>query len=105
MNAGEARAEMMACVSALREQLAGSDPGHRAALAAEARRQVERVRKRFKRRIDEQASRRFGFSIQGIERKLAEVTAEALAAVDAATGGPVEPGAAPDPARKAGPGR
>ena len=92
MNIGETRAEMLAYVAELREQIAATaDPDRRPALADKARRRIERARKRFKRRIDEQASRRFGFTVHaraGIERKLAQVTAEAMAAVTAAAGKP-----------------
>jgi hypothetical protein len=51
-------------------------------------REIRRIRKRFKRSIDEMARRRVGFSVnarEGIERKLAEVTGEALEQVDRAS--------------------
>jgi hypothetical protein len=88
MNVSDTRAAMLECAAELRERLAAtSDPARRAALVASARRQVERLRKAFKRRIDTRAVSRYGFAVnarEGIERRLAEVTAEALVAVDAA---------------------
>ena len=81
MNVTDTRHEMLAGVTALRERLLSeSDPTERPALVEAARRRIERIRKRFKRAIDERASRRFGFSVnarEGIEQKLAEATAEA----------------------------
>ena len=98
---------MLACVAALRERLAGTtDPDRRAALVSAARRQVERLRKAFKRRIDARAVSQYGFSVnarEGIERRLSEVTAEALAAVDEAGSAGAEPGTAPDGAAKPAP--
>ena len=100
MNVREARREMLACVAHLRERLAATpDPARRAALADDARRGIERARRRFKRLIDERASRRHGFAIhcrEGIERTLAEVTAAALAAVAVAVATDAEPDAAAD---------
>ncbi len=91
MNVGDTRAEMLAYVAELRARLAGTEnPTDRAALAEVARRRIEAARKRFKRRIDEQASKRFGFTVNaraGIVRKLTDVTAEALAAITAAADG------------------
>jgi hypothetical protein len=88
MNVSDTRSEMLACVAELRQRLATMpDLARRADLADMTRRQIERLRKRFKHRIDEKASQRFGFSInarEGIERELAEATAIALAAVEQA---------------------
>lgn len=90
MNITATRSEMLACAIALREKLAGvSDPAERLALAERTRRQIERIRKRFKRKIDERASHRFGFAVherEGIEGELAKATASALASVDASLG-------------------
>ncbi|HZY90264.1 MAG TPA: hypothetical protein VFE78_35910 [Gemmataceae bacterium] len=101
MNVTDTRDEMLACVAELRRRLAAvPDPAGRADLADEARRKIERLRKRFKRRIDEKSSRRFGFPInsrEGIERRLAEATATALAAVEQAVVDHAEPPAAPGP--------
>jgi hypothetical protein len=86
MNVTGARSEMSACVDALRERLQSEcRPARRTALMDAARREIRRIRKRFKRSIDEMARRRVGFSVnarEGIERKLTEVTAEALKQVD-----------------------
>jgi hypothetical protein len=83
---------MLGCVAALRDKLAGaSDPAERLALAERTRRRIERIRKRFKRKIDERARDRFGFGFavherEGIEGELAKATTAALASVDAALG-------------------
>ena len=56
MNVADTRSEMLACVAELRERLAAtSDQALRVVLADNARQQIERARKRFKRRIDEKA--------------------------------------------------
>jgi hypothetical protein len=95
MNVADTRSEMLACVDELRQRLAATpDPARRTGLADETRRQIERLRKRFKHRIDEKANQRFGFSInarEGIERKLAEATAIALAAVEQALADHAQP--------------
>jgi hypothetical protein len=101
MNVADTRSEMLVCVAELRQRLSATpDPARRVGLAGKARRQIERLRKRFKQRIDERASQRFGFAInerEGIERKLAEAAATALAAVEQAVAGHAEPpAAAPD---------
>jgi hypothetical protein len=96
MNVREARREMKACVADFRARLAATpEPARQAALVDETNRHIERARKRFKRLIDEKASRRFGFSTngrEGIERMLAEVTAAALAAVAAAVASDADSG-------------
>jgi hypothetical protein len=88
MNVSATRAEMLACAAALRDRLPeATDPDRREELVSAARLQVERLRKAFKRRIDARATSRYGFSVnarEGIERRLSEVTAEALAAVNEA---------------------
>jgi hypothetical protein len=88
MNVADTRAEMMACVEALRARLAAlRSQAARGEIVAAARREIGRLRKQFKRRIDQQAARRFGFAIhgrEGIERGLAEATAAALALVEEA---------------------
>jgi hypothetical protein len=88
MNVNETRSEMLACVSALREQLVGvSDRAERAMFAERTRRQIEAIKKRFKRKIDERAGRQFGFAVnerQGIEAELAKATAATLALVKTA---------------------
>jgi len=88
MNVADTRSAMLACVAELRQRLAAiRDPDRRARLADETRRQIEQLRKLFKHRIDEKASQRFGFAIngrKGIERKLSEATVIALAAVEKA---------------------
>ena len=89
MNIAETRLEMMACVEALRQRLVDEpNPDRRLRLVHATRRAVHRLRKQFKRTIDERA--RFGFAInerEGIERKLAEAAAAALTAIDETAGG------------------
>ena len=94
MNIAGTRAEMLACVFALRKKLVGvSDPAERTVLAEQARRQIKRIKKRFKHIIDERSGHRFGFAVherEGIESELAKATAAALASVEEAVGQPAE---------------
>jgi hypothetical protein len=82
MNVADTRREMLACATALRERLRSeSGVTERSALVEAARKRIERLRKQFKRTIDERASRRFGFALnerEGVEEKLAAATIEAL---------------------------
>jgi hypothetical protein len=91
MNIAKTRLEMMACVEALRQRLADEpDPARRLRLVHATRRAVHRLRKRFKRTIDERAASFGGFAInerEGIERKLAEAAAAAMTAIDETAGG------------------
>ncbi len=90
MQIAETRNEMLAVVEAARLALAATNaPARREQAIVKARRQIERIRKAFKRRIDDRALRKPGdqwFPInarEAIERKLTEAAQEALAAVDA----------------------
>jgi hypothetical protein len=92
MQIAQTRADMLAVVDVLRHQLAGVANTKRAEdRIAHARRKIERIRKGFKRRIDQRARNKAGealFAIherEGIERDLAEATREALAAIEALT--------------------
>jgi hypothetical protein len=89
VNIAETRSEMLACIAALREQLVGvAQSDQREALAERCRRQIERIRKQFKRKIDKRgASRGLGFSVherEGIEGELAKTTAAALDSINQA---------------------
>jgi hypothetical protein len=86
MNIAETRSEMLACVVALQKKLAGvSEPAERLRLAEGAKRQIERIKKRFKHKIDERAGRRGGFAVherEGIEGELVKAAAAALALIE-----------------------
>lgn len=93
MNIAETRVEMMACVAHLQEQLATeAEASRKDDLIECARHEVQRLRKRFKHRIDEKAAKRgrwgfWGKDREGIEQKLAHCTATALAAIDEVAAG------------------
>jgi hypothetical protein len=104
MNVSKTRAEMLACAAALSERLAGiADPTRRAVLVVACRRNIERLGKGFRRRIELHDAYRHRLPInarEGLERRLSEVLVEARAAVDAAGATPPTRGfggAAEDP--------
>lgn len=89
MNIAETKAEMLGVVESLRTRLPGAgDACSSDTLVQSARRQVARIRKAFKRRIDERARCKPGqpwFSIharEGIERELQKIAAESLRLID-----------------------
>lgn len=88
MNAAEARDEMQAVIAALEIRLTSQLTDNERSQAIEhALREIGRIRKKFKHRIDSHAKEEVGFrgyrgfggrGRAGIERKLAEVTEEAI---------------------------
>jgi hypothetical protein len=84
MNVAATRSEMLARAASLKQRLAAArTESQRTVLVAAARREIEQLRKQFKRRIDQRAQGRFAVNErEGIERKLEDATASALALVE-----------------------
>lgn len=93
MNVAETRVQMMGCVARLQAELtAETTADRREVLVKAARREVERLRKQFQRRIDEKASKRGRWSfavngLAGIEKNLAHCVDTALTAIQEVAAG------------------